>query len=283
MSAPDPVVASAGGAAPPASCAESEDGRAATAEIELALCRSALYEALAVGFRPPSPEMVARLATADGAAGLVAAAELLDRHAPRSDAPALASLVRRLAETDTAVPVLDASYQRLFGHTVRGEAPAYETEYGSDDLFRQPHEMADVSGFYAAFGLALAPGLGERSDHVSCECEFSMFLARKEAVAFERDDMAMLAETRKAARLFLRDHLGRFVPSLGDRLRRAAEGGFYAACGALADAFVRHECARLEVNAGPATLHLRTSVEDRVPMACGTCPLGDADDAAGEA
>ena len=250
-------------------------------EIELVLCRSALYEALALGFRPPSPEMVERLTTCEGAAGLVAAVRLLDLAAGTADA--LAQLVRHLAESDTALPALAESYQRLFGHTARGEVPAYETEYGSDDLFQQPHEMADIGAFYTAFGLALAPGIGERPDHVSCECEFLMFLARKEAVALERGDAAMLAETRKAARLFLRDHLGRFVSSLSERLRRGDESGFYTPLGALADAFVRRECTRLDVSAGPATLRLRTPVEDRVPMACGTCPLGDADEAAEEA
>jgi len=248
--------------------ARAADGPPATL-VEAALCRSALYEALALGFRLPTAETVTRLASPAGAAGLVVAAEILGG--------GLAPLVRRLADTDSALPALARSHRRLFGHTVRGEVPLYETEYGNDELFLQPQELADLGGFYAAFGLAVAPHAGERADHVSCECEFLMFLARKEGLALERGDDAMLADTRRAARLFLRDHLARFLPALSARLECAEQDGFYSALGALATLFVRHECARLDVPAGPETLRLRLPVEDRVPMACGSCSLGAPD------
>lgn len=269
---PEPVVATM------------DDDAGRTAEIDLALCRSALYEALALGFRPPSREMAARLGTRRGTHGLVVAAERVDvatrgrGPGEPGEHPRLAALVYQLAETDVSTAWLVQSYRRLFGHTVRGEAPAFETEYGTDDLFRQPQELADIAGFYAAFCLELAAAAGERPDHVSCECEFLMVLARKEAVALERGDVAMLAETRKATRLFLRDHLSQFVPALAERLHRVDGGGFYAALGALADALVHVECVRLDVTPGPTTLGLRTPVEDRIPMACGSCPLGAPDD-----
>jgi TorA maturation chaperone TorD len=242
----------------------------APAAIELALCRSALWEAIALGFRPPAPATVERLASRRGAAGLVEAAEILD-------AQDLAPHVRRLAATDTGLGALERAYRDLFGHTARGEVPLFETEYGGDEPFLQPHELADVQGFYAAFGLTLAPAAGERADHVSCECEFLMFLARKEALAREQRLDAMLETTRRAMRLFLRDHAGRFVPALAARVERARPGGFYAALGALAGAFVRRECARVGVPAGPEALRLRAAVEDRVPAACGSCPLGAPD------
>jgi DMSO reductase family type II enzyme chaperone len=230
------------------------------------LCRSALYEALALGFRPPAGEAIERLASAVGSAGLVIAAEVVD--------PTLARLVRGLAGTDTRLPTLTAAYERLFGHTVRGEVSLYETEYGAAELFLQPQELADLGGFYAAFGLVAAGKTRERVDHASCECEFLMFLARKEAVACERGDAATREETRKATRLFLRDHLGRFLPALAVRLERADPTGFYGALAALARAVVERECRAFDVPAGPETLGLRMPVEDRTPMACGSCPLG---------
>jgi len=239
-------------------------------ELDLALSRSALFEAAALGFGPPSAATVERLATGPDAAGLVAAATCLDR-------ATLVPLVAALADTDTGVAWLTQAHRRLFGHTVRGEVPAYETEYGGDDLFRQPHEIADITGFYAAFGLTLAAGAGERADHVRCECEFMAFLARREAVALEQGEADVAAEVRRATRLFLRDHLGRFVPALAERLRHADGGGFYAALGALAAALVRGECRRAGVDLGSAGLGLRPPVEDRVPMACGSCPLAVAD------
>ncbi len=229
------------------------------------LVRSALYEALALGFRRPTHETVHRLASPDGAAGLVVAAEMLDgQHLPR--------LVRALAATDLRLATLAPAHERLFGHTVRGEVPLYETEYGADELFLQPQELADLGGFYGAFGLVTAPGVRERPDHVSCECEFLMFLARKAAVACERSDATMEKETHKATRLFLRDHLGCFLPALAARLERADPGGFYGALAALACAFIVRECRAFDVPMGPATLSLRDPLEDRTPMACGSCP-----------
>jgi TorA maturation chaperone TorD len=154
--------------------------------------------------------------------------------------------------------------------------PAYETEYGGDGLFLQSHELADIGGFYAAVGLDLAPG--ERADHVSAECEFLMFLARKEALALERHEPDTLAAVQRAARLFVRDHLGRFVPALAARLERADRDGFYGVLGALSAAFIGRECQRLDVPPGAPALPLRPTADDGVPMACGTCGVGAAAD-----
>jgi DMSO reductase family type II enzyme chaperone len=238
-----------------------------TPDVIEPLCRSALYEALALGFRPPTRATARRLASPGGAAGLVVAAARLDRRE-------LPSRVRALAETDVRLATLVRAHQRLFGHTVRGEVPLYETEYGAGEPLLQPHELADVGGFYAAFGLVMPSDAHERADHVSCECEFLMFLARKEAVARERGDAVMEAETRRATRLFLRDHLARFLPALAARLERADPGGFYGALAAVAQAFVACECRFFDVPMGPVMLALRVPAEDRTPMACGSCPLG---------
>jgi TorA maturation chaperone TorD len=236
---------------------------------DAALARSALYEALALGFRAPTRDTVARLATPDGAAGLAAGAALVHADLP--------PLVLRLAADEPGVDALATSYVRLFGHTAQGDVPLFETEYGADELFLQPQQLADVTGFYAALGLAVAPEAAERPDHVGCECEFLMVLARREAVAVERGDAGALTSTLAVARLFLRDHLGRFLPALAAHLLRLDPDGFYGALGTLASRFVELECARAGVPAGPPALRLRLPVEDGVPMACGSCPLGSAE------
>jgi TorA maturation chaperone TorD len=78
--------------------------------------------------------------------------------------------------------------------------------------------MSDLTAFFRAFRLALRPGAHERSDHIACQCEFLLVLARKEAHAIAVGDGAMLDATRHAARLFLRDHLGRWAPAFGRKL-----------------------------------------------------------------
>ena len=224
-----------------------------------------MWEALALGFRRPTDETVARLASAEGAQALAAAAALLDVDR-RAD---LAARVRRLARRD-GVAALEESFRRLFGHTARAAVPPYETEYGEDSLFLPAQEMADLAAFYRAFSLTLSAGAHERSDHIACQCEFLLVLARKEAYALERDDAAMAEAAGRAARLFLRDHLGRWGPALGGKLARSDPDGFYGALGGLCRAFVTHECARLGVAAGPEFLRLRSPLPADAPMACGS-------------
>ncbi|MBI2554699.1 MAG: molecular chaperone TorD family protein [Candidatus Rokubacteria bacterium] len=173
----------------------------------------------------------------------------------------------RLARRD-GLDDLEDSFRRLFGHTARGTVPPYETEYGEDSLFLPAQEMGDLAAFYRAFGLTLNAAAHERLDHISCQCEFLLVLGRKEAYALERDDPAMLDATRRAARLFLRDHFGRWAPAFGRKLAREDRDGFYGALGDLCHVFVTGECTRLGVASGPEFLRLRTPLAGDAPMAC---------------
>ena len=233
---------------------------------DLALCRSALWEALALGFRPPTGETLARLASSGGAAGLAEAAAVLDG----AEGTTLEPLVRALAvEAPPTLEVLAAAYGRLFGHTARGEAPPYETEYGEDSLFQPQREMSDLGAFFRAFGLRVSADARERPDHIACECEFLFVLARKEARALALGDEPTREATCRAARLFLRDHLGRWAPALGAKLARLDPHGFHGALGRLLAAVVAAECRRAGVAAGPEFLRLRSTAPDDTPMACG--------------
>jgi DMSO reductase family type II enzyme chaperone len=238
-----------------------------TTEVDIALCRSILYEALALGFRPPTAETMERLVSPNAVNALADAVAVLDS-AWNTD---LATLARRFPGS-AVLPSLEALlawHRRLFGHTARGGVPPYETEYGEDSLFQPSQEMSDLGGFYQAFGLTIRPSEHERIDHISCECEFMLFLARKEAYALVQGDTSMLEETRRASRLFLRHHLGRWAPALGGRLVRGDRGGFYGTLGELLVAFVTQECGRVGVPAGPDLLRLRSTSLGNIPMACG--------------
>ncbi len=232
---------------------------------DLALCRSALWEALALGFRSPSEETLARLVLGDGATALAEAAAVLDA----AEGTTLEPLARGLAVEPPPLEALGAAFGRLFGHTARGEAPPYETEYGEDSLWEPQREMSDLGAFFRAFGLRVSTDARERPDHVACECEFLLVLARKEARALALGDEPMREATCRAARLFLREHLGRWAPALGARLGRLDPQGFHGALGRLLAAFVEAECRRAGVTAGPEFLRLRSTAPDDTPMACG--------------
>jgi TorA maturation chaperone TorD len=134
--------------------------------------------------------------------------------------------------------------------------------------------MSDLAAFFRAFGLGLRPDARERPDHFSCQCEFMLVLARKEAHALEIGAAALAEATRRAARLFLRDHLGRWGPAYGRKLAREDPAGFYGALGNLCALFVTAECRRAGVAAGPALLRLRSADAPEAPMACGPADAG---------
>lgn len=250
-------------------------------EIDLALCRATIYGALALGFRPPTEEIIARLIERKNTAVLTDAAAFLDPDG-RWDLVTAVETVARAGKV--GVEALASSYRNLFGLTARGTAPPYETEYGNEALFQQPQELSDLVGFYSAFGLTLKSSEHERADHVSCECEFMSFLAMKEAYALEHGDTVMLAETIKAKKLFLRDHLGRFLPTFANTLVRTTNPhpyplplgkgqgdfhGFYRALADLSLRFISQETDILGIRLGPVNLPLRPADDERVPMACG--------------
>ena len=241
-------------------------------EIDVALCRVTLYSALALGFRPPTEETRARLTSKEAVAALAEAAALLDGNGGARLFSAVKELV---AAEEESLENMSASHRRLFGHTARGAVPPYETEYGAEALFQQPQEMGDIMGFYQAFGLTLNTTEHERADHVSCECEFLSFLALKEVYALEHGDGSMVEETRKATRLFLRDHLDRFLPAFAKKLVREDNNGLYGTLGSLGYEFIALECVRFGVPLGPENLILRPAEDERVPMACGSgeCPV----------
>lgn len=238
-----------------------------TRDIDLSYCRAAIYSALALGFLPPTVETLSRLLTDETRACLARAAARLH---PEQEADFVSRIEALSRANDNQSAALAGRYRLLFGHTARGEIAPYETEYGNEALFQQPQELGDLMGFYHAFGLAMKAGQHERPDHISCEFEFLMFLALKEAYALEQDNREMAAETRKAEKLFMRDHLGRFLPAFASQLQRADPGGFYGGLGEFCREFIVAEAGRLQVPLGAANLGLRPAEDSRIPMACGS-------------
>lgn len=244
---------------------------------EQASARSFLWRFLAAAFSPPDEEIWEWLRAVNTELTLVRAVTVATRDGGR------ASQVLLLATRDVipALPIktdlaeAESAYHRLFGHTVRGDCPPHEIEYGelrADALF-QPHRLADIGAFYRAFGLELVPEAAERVDHVAMECEFYSVLCGKEAHAQERAQDA-LEIIRGAQKKFLREHLGRWTPAFTRRAQRLSVSPFYAATAALLRASVTAECERLAIPMGNEDLPLRPAEEQVDP--CGACGLAEA-------
>ena len=110
---------------------------------------------------------------------------------------------------------------------VSKECPPYEVQYCPQtfSIYRS-QRMADIAGFYRAFGVEPGRDAPERPDHIACELEFLAWLVAKErhALAQEGDLWIDRARTcRDAQRNFVAEHLAWWVPAfahaLGDRAR----------------------------------------------------------------
>jgi len=153
---------------------------------------------------------------------------------------------------------LSQRYDDLFGHAVRGACPTYEMEYGRNEIIRQASDLADLAGFYRAFGLEIANGANGRPDHIAAECEFMSVLCLKESFARKQGDEENADICLNAERTFLRDHLARWLPAFARHVKEADADGLFAAFARFADAFVKAECSHFDIHAGPPTLELRT-------------------------
>ena len=83
--------------------------------IDSALCRATVYSALALAFRPPTDETVARIIEPENSAALAAAAAVIDSDGKTN----LAGAIDDLAGPAAAVSTLASSYRALFGHSPR--------------------------------------------------------------------------------------------------------------------------------------------------------------------
>jgi len=117
---------------------------------------------------------------------------------------------------------LAEDHTRVFGLVVSKECPPYEVQYCPQtfSIYRS-QRMADIAGFYRAFGVTVGRDLPERVDHLACGLEFLAWLVAKERHARTRvgSKWAERAEIcRDAQRDFLADHLAWWVPAFARAL-----------------------------------------------------------------
>jgi putative dimethyl sulfoxide reductase chaperone len=226
-----------------------------TPHVQQLLARSALYEALALALAYPDEEALTRLDA------LIAD---LSNHA-LAESRGLGQALRRLqaaraeVEADRLAPV----HFVLFEGSVL--CSPHETEYVRDP-FAKAAQLADIAGFYSAFGLKVSNTHHSTPDEIGAELEFMAMLTRKEAFAALQgwDDRAGIA--RDAGRKFLEGHLGRWTGAFASDLCAQADtaagmredpptGAWYHAVGDLLRSAMDADMSALGVY--PSLLHTR--------------------------
>lgn len=145
---------------------------------------------------------------------------------------------------------IEQAHVELFGLSISKTCPPYGGEYYPNrDITYRSQRLADVAGFYRAFGLERAGSARERLDHLSFEAEFMQILVVRQLYAQRNRLPAEAVEIcRDAQRRFFVDHLGWWLPAFGVQLEARAESfPFYASLGRLARGWAAAERAVLGV------------------------------------
>lgn len=216
------------------------------------LARAALFRLIAQGFHYPTPDLPHVIVTA------------LNRQMAAQPRGALSPLFRalraaRAAWSNVYIPALEAEYTRLYLTGIA--SPPHETAYGDGRrMAGRTAEIADISGFYLAFGMQLSDREADLPDHLCTELEFYSILLMKQAYAHNQRWMERRRITERAARTFLEDHLGRWVEAFANSLIEQTPPVAYHALARLLVTAVRNECRRLRIR--PRLLTGRLAADD---------------------
>lgn len=168
------------------------------------------------------------------------------------------------------LPALQAAHRSTFG---AAGSLCYETEYGLPHEYRQSQEMADLAGFYRAFGFDTGGGIRERPDHVAVELEFMCALGLKEAYALEQLEEARAEICREAQANFLRDHLGRWFGLFEQSMDRNGAEEPYGSLSTLAGDFIAADMDRMGVEVHQTSLDEIAHTPFNPDSSCAACCL----------
>jgi putative dimethyl sulfoxide reductase chaperone len=214
---------------------------------EVALARSEIYRLLSMALGYPDRELMTGLSEASFISQFTECAKKL---------PSYGSIKRFIQSLETSIkrygdnifPTIISEYLALFGQDHEPKCSLYELGHLSrGPLFMNTGILADIAGFYRAFGLEVADGSKDRVDHISIELEFMYFLALKEAFILKNGEQSNLKVCIEAQKKFLLDHLGRWAGIFHERIKVNTNSSFYCQLTRLLDKFVAQDAKTLGI------------------------------------
>lgn len=174
------------------------------------LCiRGSMCAALARGFSYPDEDTLAYL-------------QECARETKQNDNREMVGRMRDLFEGLRSLSVHDLQQQHKTLFDSRFGPPLYEMEYREfADEFARAHELADIMGFYKAFGVQPTE---ERADHLSAELDFMHYLLVKEKYAQEKGQQENADVCRDAHQKFFTTHPEQWFHSLIRAVRESEAG-----------------------------------------------------------
>lgn len=144
---------------------------------------------------------------------------------------------------DDQLASLAVDFSRLFVGPFKLLAYPYESAYLDGGQQSVINSSNDVEQQYRKEGLDIV--LKEASDHIAIELEFVYFLIAKEVEARNIDATSVANDYVKKQKLFLQDHLGKWVSEFANNVQLHAQTEFYKNLANLTMAFVEADLERV--------------------------------------
>ena len=239
-------------------------------DTETAIHRANVYGLLALAFERPGDDLDAALAEGAFDDALVESALAVD--------PPVAECAEAVGEQLAERETLGRQWASLFGVEEGITVSPYELTYLPGPLMTNVRKLADIGGFYEAFGLSIVPGRNDRKDHLCLLLEFLSILCEREATLREAGDDRGVAVVVGAQRTFVEDHVGRWYWRFAGEVS-AHDDGFYAALTDLLAALVERDVESLDLDPNwvpdhPEVTEWNEDVFGDVGRDCGGCGVG---------
>jgi TorA maturation chaperone TorD len=223
--------------------------------------RAAIYELLAVGYG--YPDAAQRERVRELAAALEPWVELI--HPSWTER----MIALRMSIAAASVEELEAEFNRLFSGAM--ECAPYESSF-EFDIFRKQAGLADLAGFYRAFGFELGEASRWQTDHIGVQLEFGSIVLQRTAEAVDADLQEQAAICVDALRKFLDDHLGRWFAAFSGDVAAQTRLPYYRTLAELTAEWLELELQALDLK--PDRLRSRRVFdEDQAPPNCGGCTV----------
>ncbi len=214
-------------------------------KIEDLLATSQVYQFLSICLLEPEENTLELLKNKDYMSEVESC---LEKAGKKEMTEAFRNIQKELEDSD--VDKLTKGYRDTFGSvTVSMECPPYEMYFSGSQIYQQTQDLADLSGFYKAFGVDISRDDNtNRWDHISVELEFLHFLTYKLAYTTENGGDKEREICLAAKKKFLNAHLGRWIAAFSIAVEKKSPVAFYREIAGMTNEFVHLDMKNLNVN-----------------------------------
>jgi len=204
--------------------------------------RSTIYGAVSVIFSGPESKKFSMLMEDDFRKSVVEACLDLEEDVNHKGNRLISKLFQKLINKvdNVGLERVKSEFVNIFGHTLSKQITPYALEHlKNSDVFFRTQKLADLNGFYKAFGMEVESI--ERADHISTQAEFMSALLFKEIMADQNNLFEEKEICQKALADFQKEHFLDWVEIFSENMINYVEDEFYMLAGKFLYDFIKVE------------------------------------------